>query len=142
MSPTTVLDQMETPAGRLRLQAWREKGVTWIGVWSESEGVGTMAIGLGTASRRRLIEASACVLRGWGFAFGGVSREIARAAIRSDDGALFPAKILALPPELEREYRAAWGVAERCRTACELVGFDRTGQLIEPTAIRSSSPGP
>jgi len=137
-----VLDEMETPAGRLQLHAWRHDGVTWIGVWSGSEDIGAMAIGLGTGSRRRFIEASACILRGWGFAYGGVSGEIVRAAVRSDGGVLFPARIVPLPERLEGEYRAAWGVAERCRTTCELVGFDRRGRLVEPTAVRSRPAGP
>jgi hypothetical protein len=94
------------------------------------------ASGLHTGSSDRYVEGTADIHEGWGLAWGSVAPEIERAAVRTEQGELFPANIVALPPEFGEPNRAAWGLAERCEGFCTLIGYDPRGNVVEPDAVR------
>ncbi len=75
---------------------------------------------------------------GW----GAVAPGIVRAELRNDDGESFPARIVDIPPELEREYRAVWGMAVDCHDACDLIGFDERGRVFDQMDPRVIGPAP
>lgn len=130
-----VLDTMETPDGIVELVAYRERDVTWVGLAKGGDGP-LGAIGLRTGSSDHQVESTGETRRGWGIAFGAVAPGIVRAEVRNEVGEAFPARIVALPEDLDAEYRAAWGRAERCRDRCELVGFDDRGHVYDRTDPR------
>ena len=136
-----VLDEMESPDGRLELIAYRDRGTVWVGV-SGSEGGLIGAIGLRTGSHETQVSGSASIERTWALGWGVVAPRILRAELRNDEGETFPAKIVPLPSDLEREYRAVWGIAKRCRTTCDLIGYDERGMLFDQQDPRPLGPPP
>jgi len=136
-----LLDEISTPDGPFELVAHRRETV-WIGIrrkgWPRVDGSATQsAIGLHTGSAEHYVEASVSIHGTWGLAYGGVSPEVERVAVRNERREVFPARIIRLPPPFEEEYRAAWGVATDCGMECELIGYDRHGRLIAPDTVRT-----
>jgi hypothetical protein len=136
-----VLDEMDSPEGVVQLTAFERDGVVWIGVRGRSPDL-SGAMGLHTGSEDHLVDGTAIMTGTWALAWGAVAPEIERARVRSEGGELFPAKIVSLPPEYNDPYRAVWGIAEPCMSACAIIGFDRTGIPIEPGVIRPRKRGP
>jgi hypothetical protein len=142
-SNEVLLDEMSTPDGVIELVAYRSSGTVWIGIrpkgWSHLHGSPTeSATGLHTGSEERYVEATASIHRTWGVAFGVVAPEVRRVAVRNERREVFPAVIITLPDSLEKEFRAAWGLATNCERECELIGFDGRDRLIAPHTPRTS----
>jgi hypothetical protein len=131
-----ILDEMPTPDGLSQLVVYQAKGSVWIGVSSPSGGL-RGAIALHTGSRKRYLETTASIEGSWGLAWGGVSPKVVRVEVRNELGDRFPARILTLPPALGEEFRAAWGVAPRCKSECLLIGYDERGTLLNDVILRS-----
>jgi hypothetical protein len=132
---------METPDGVLELVTYRDQDATWVGIAKKDKGL-TGAIGLHTGSRDSAVETSASIERGWGVAFGAVAPGIVRAEVRNDDDEAFVARILALPEGFDPDYRAVWGLAERCRERCDLIAFDAEGRPYDQSDPRMLAPPP
>jgi hypothetical protein len=94
------------------------------------------AIALHTRSEEHYVAATASIHGTWGVAFGAVAPEIERVAVRNQQRELFAGKIIPLPPSFGEEYRAAWGMAAKCDSECELIGFDRRARLVTQSMIR------
>lgn len=135
-----VLDEMETPDGPWQLIAFRDGGTVCIGTAAIAEDTRHLrgAIFLHTGSVARYVEATAELWGSWGVAWGGVSPEIVRAAVLNDDHVEVPARVFSLPVELDEPYRAAWGIAQGCRSECELIGYDDEGWAITSAIARSA----
>jgi len=137
-----VLDKMQSPIGLISLTVRRQYENVLVGVSFETQP--GAAIGLHGGSREHYVEGSCSIYQkggqGWGVAFGAVAPEIERVAVRSDDGEMFPARIIPLPPEFGEDYRAAWGVAERCREYCALLGYRDDGKVITEDVVRRGRP--
>lgn len=132
-----VLDETGSPGGALQLVAYQEGGTVWIGV--KPKGVALKeAIGLHTGSREHYMESSASIHRTWGVTFGAVSPEVERVEVRNEQGEAFEGRIVALPASFHEEFRAAWGVATRCRSECNLTGYDASDRLINGAMVRPS----
>jgi hypothetical protein len=123
-----ILDEMDSPWGRLQLVAHREEetGIAWIGVTS-GPGPPISALRLRTGSWDRYVIETSIHDEEWAVVFGAVAPEIVRAEIANDEGQTFPARIIELPPAVEQEYRAVWGLGERCTEECHLIVYDRGG---------------
>jgi len=137
-----LLDEIQTPEGVVELVAHQSQGTVWDGIrpkgWHSAEGSPTQsAIGLHTGSREHYVEATASIHGSWGLAYGAVSPDVERVAVRNERREMFPATIIALPPSFEEEYRAAWGLATNCEKDCQLIGYDVRDRLIAPDTIRS-----
>ena len=132
-----VLDEATSPEGPLELVAYQERGTIWIGVRPKGSPL-KQAIGIHTGSGERYIEATASIYRTWGVAFGAVSPEIERVGVRNERGEVFDGRIVPLPTSFDEEYRAAWGVATRCRQECILTGYDDSGRSIDGVMVRPS----
>lgn len=131
-----VLDETMSPKGALELVAYKEGGVAWVGVRRKGSPV-KEAIGLHTGSNKEhYLEVTAGLEGTWGVAFGAVSPEVDHVAVRNELAELFEGRILPLPPSFDEEYRAAWGVAARCREVCSLVGYDEGGRPIDVSMLR------
>jgi hypothetical protein len=136
-----VLDGMDTPDGVLQLVTYRDRDVTWVGIGKKEKGLFS-AIGLHTGSRDSEVETSASIDRGWGVVFGAVAPGIVRAEVHNDDGEAFPVRIVALPEGFDPDYRAVWGLAERCAERCDLIGFDAEGRPYDQSDPRVFGPPP
>jgi hypothetical protein len=130
-----ILDEAESPGGTLQLVAYQEGGTVWIGV-KLKEGPLKEAIGLHTGSRELYVEATASIHRTWGVAFGAVSPEVERVEVRNEHGDAFEGRIVPLPASFDEDFRAAWGVATRCQSHCNLTGYDDNGRMIDGVMIR------
>jgi hypothetical protein len=131
-----VLDEASTPEGPMELVVYEAKDIVWIGVRARG-GPLTDAIGLHTGSDRdRYLETTTSSKGTWAVAFGGVSPEIDRVAIRNEQGEETGATVLSLPPSFNEDYRAAWGISTNCDRSCGLVGFDGTGRRIDASMVR------
>lgn len=138
-----VLDEMQSPDGALELFAYRDREAAWVGVRKKGIERGSFgAIGIGTGSTELQIEASATIDRTYAVAFGAVAPGIVRAEVRNDDDESFEATIHPLPPGSDTDYRAVWGLAERCRQTCEIVGFDARGRLYDGMDPKVTGPEP
>jgi hypothetical protein len=135
-SDAVVLDEANSPEGKIELVAYEDKGVAWIGIRYQGSSV-TDALGLHTGSgKERFLEVAAGINGTWGVAFGAVSPEVIRVSVRNERGESFDGRILSLPPSFQEEYRAAWGVAARCREECSLIGYDERGREIDLSMLR------
>jgi hypothetical protein len=139
----SVLDEMDPRDGRLELVAYGSAGGVWIGV-DRADGRSLGAIELRSGSVEKQLMGTSRVEPTWALAWGAVAPGIVRAHVRNDEGELFPAKIVQLPTELEREreYRAVWGIAERCHDRCELIGYDDDGMLFDESDPRPAGSAP
>jgi hypothetical protein len=118
-----VLDRMDSPDGPLELIAYEEGGVTWVGVRGAA-GRLIGAAGLRTGSTETEVSGTGSIREGWAIIWGAVTRRIERVEVRNDDGEMFPACILEIPEEIERDYRAMWAIVDRCSTPYGIIGFD------------------
>lgn len=64
--------------------------------------------------------------------------EVKRVEVRNERGQAFEGRIVPLPASFDEEFRAAWGVATRCRSDCSLTGYDDSGRLIDGAMVRPS----
>jgi hypothetical protein len=136
-----VLDEMESPEGRVALVATANQGAVWVGV-DRVDGGPLGAIELRSASIETQVIVTARIHPTWALAWGAVAPGIVRAEVRNEEGETFPARIVPLPAEIEREYRAAWGIADRCRDDCELIGYDEDGMVFDQMDPRPFGPAP
>lgn len=136
-----ALDAMDTPDGVLELVTYRDRDATWVGIAKKDKGL-VGAIGLHTGSRDSVVETTASIDRGWGVAFGAVAPGIVRAEVRNDDDEAFAARIVALPEGFDPDYRAVWGLADRCRERCDLIAFDAEGRPYDQIDPRVLGPLP
>jgi hypothetical protein len=133
-----LLDRMDGPDGVLRLVAFEEGGTVQVGVARDR---GELLTSIGLRGRPPMdYEPYAWRDHGWAVAFGGVPPVAASAEVRNEDGEVFPARIVPLPPELHTEDRAAWGLIDRFDGECPLVSFDAAGQRV--TTIGEYAVGP
>ncbi len=130
-----VLDEAPSPGGVLELVAYSERSAVWIGVKPKGSPL-KQAIGLHTRSRQHYVEATASIDLTWGVAFGAVSPEIVKVAATNERGDTFDGRIVPLPAPFKDEYRAAWAVATECQESCALIGYDKTGRMINAIMIR------
>jgi len=106
-----VLDEMDSPMGQVALVAYGDGGSVWVGI-DRVQGGPLGAIELRSGSIEGQMAGTATVYPTWALAWGAVAPGIVRAEVRTEEGETFPAKIVPIPTELEREYRAVWGIAE------------------------------
>jgi hypothetical protein len=136
-----VLDEMDSPMGRVALVAYGDGGSVWVGI-DRVDGEPLGAIELRSGSTEGQMTGTATVYPTWALAWGAVAPGIVRAGVRNEEGETFPARIVPLPAELEREYRAVWGIAEPCRSRPKLVGYDEDGMLFDEDDPRPFGPVP
>lgn len=134
-----MLDEMVGPEGAVQLFAYEHDQAVWIGVRSEISGL-EGALGLHTGSDDHYVEATTQIHDNWAVLWGAIAPEIHSVAIRNEQGEIFPAEIVELPPTFNEPYRAAWGIAER-GVDCKMIGYDSGGQVVEPAAIRPRTAG-
>jgi hypothetical protein len=108
-----ILDAFDSPAGPLTLYAYRddsEGGTSWIGI---SGTAGTHLSGAGSIGGEvpRADENVTMNLDNWGgVVWGDVAATVARAELRTVEGASYPATLVPLPPSLEAQgHQAVWG---------------------------------
>jgi hypothetical protein len=112
-----ILDAFDSPAGPVTLYGYRddsEGGTSWIG---SAGPAGTHLSGAGSIGGEvpRADESVTMSLDSWGgVVWGDVAATVARAELRTVEGATYPATLVPLPPGLEAEgHQAVWGVATR-----------------------------
>jgi hypothetical protein len=138
-----VLDRLAVPVGLFELVTHRRHGATWIGVRGE-DGKVIASFAPGAGSVEKQVTCTAIIADTWAVSFGAVAHGIVRAEILNDAGEAFPARILALPEGLNPDdrYRAVWGIGERCQERCEVVGYDKNGDLFDQTDPEVVGPPP
>src|SRR2546425_13104547 len=94
-----VVDEMNTPGGRLLLVAYRRQGTVWIGV-DRDDGGSIGAIGLRTGSIETQVAGSSSITNDLAIGWGVVAPSIVRAEFRNDEGEAFPVTIGPLPTDL------------------------------------------
>jgi hypothetical protein len=111
------LDAVESPAGPVTLYAYRDDSegqTSWIGIAGPA---GTHLSGAGSIGGEvpRADESVTMNLDSWGgVVWGDVAATVARAELRTVEGATYPATLVPLPPSLEAErHQAVWGVVTR-----------------------------
>jgi hypothetical protein len=109
-----ILDAFDSPAGPVTLYAYRddsEGGTSWIGIAGTA---GTHLSGAGSIGGEvpRADENVTMNLDNWGgVVWGDVAATVARAELRTVEGASYPATLVPLPPSLEAQgHQAVWGV--------------------------------
>jgi hypothetical protein len=112
-----ILDAVESPAGPVTLYAYRDDSegqTSWIGIAGPA---GTHLSGAGSIGGEvpRADESVTMNLDSWGgVVWGDVAATVARAELRTVEGATYPATLVPLPPSLEAErHQAVWGVVTR-----------------------------
>jgi hypothetical protein len=132
-----VLDRMVGPTGTLRFVAFQRAGSILVGVTRDD---GELLSD--TPQRAPSMDHMPFAWResGWAVAFGTVPPDAVHAEVRNDDGDVFPATIVDLPPELGTDARAAWGSLDRYEDDCLLVSFDAAGRRL--TTIGEYAVGP
>jgi hypothetical protein len=142
-----VLAELPSPIGVLHLVAYRQDGLTWVGIARGDaitlpEGGLIEAVGLRTGSQEMRINASVSSTEGFSYASGAVSPEIVKAEIRDPDGRVFPATIVDIPDEIEEEYRAVWAILEEVHDEGRVIGYDERGHFYDETDPRVFGPPP
>jgi hypothetical protein len=112
-----ILDAVDSPVGPVTLYAYRddsEGGTSWIGIAGPA---GTHLSGAGSIGGEvpRADESVTMNLDNWGgVVWGDVAATVARAELRTVEGASYPATLVPLPPSLEAQgHQAVWGVVTR-----------------------------
>ena len=142
-----VLAESDSPLGVLQLIAYRKGGTTWVGVARRDAGGRPeasliQAVGLRTGSQEMVINASVSGAESFAYVAGAVAPGIVRAEVRDDDGRVFPATIVAIPDEVEQEYRAVWAILDEVHHHSRVIGYDARGQLYDETDPRVFTPLP
>src|SRR5437870_6695956 len=138
-SDEIIVDEMQSPEGALRLVAYEQDGLLWIGVRSGLSTLGG-ALALHSGSDDHYVEAAGEGRGTWALVWGAVAPEIERVAVQDAQGQAVPATIIPLPDAFGESFRAAWGLAEPDTGSASLVGYDRRGRLVDANAIRPREP--
>jgi hypothetical protein len=137
-----VLREADTPAGVLQLVAYREDGVTWIGVTRRDAGL-LGGVGLRTGTIETEIVGGVDVyVEGVGCVSGAVSRRIVRTEVIRRDGTHELVEIVDIPSSIEEEYRAIWAVLLDPARGDRLVGYDARGRTYDVMDPKNDDPPP